>query len=177
MANRFTKYVTQEPAAPPPDAPPPNRFRKYTGQEEPAYTNEADTNYSLGDALIDGAANFGPSAAALGNDYLQAALHPVNTVDAMFDLAAGGISRGIEGATGLDIFPENKATAVADAAGEFYSGRYGSWDGFKKALGSDPVGVASDLSLPFTGGSTALLKAGQVAGKTAQLGSKPSTVA
>ena len=173
MANRFTKYVTE---APPPAAP--NRFSKYAPQpEEPTYSNDDDTNYSLGDALIDGATNLGPSAVNFGNDLLQAALHPVNTADAMFDLAAGGISRGIEGATGLDLFPENKATAVADAAGKFYSDRYGSWDGFKKAVGSDPVGVASDISLPFTGGSTALLKAGQVAGKTAQIGSKAATVA
>lgn len=173
MANRFTKYVTGAPTT-----AAPNRFSKYAPQsEEPTYSNDDDTNYSLGDALLDGATNLGPSAVNFGNDLLQAALHPVNTADAMFDLAAGGISRGIEGATGLDLFPENKATAVADAAGKFYSDRYGSWDGFKKALGSDPVGVASDISLPFTGGSTALLKAGQVAGKTAQIGSKASTVA
>ena len=173
MANRFTKYVTGAPTT-----AAPNRFSKYAPQsEEPTYSNDDDTNYSLGDALLDGATNLGPSAVNFGNDLLQAALHPVNTADAMFDLAAGGISRGIEGATGLDLFPENKATAVADAAGKFYSDRYGSWDGFKKAVGSDPVGVASDISLPFTGGSTALLKAGQVAGKTAQIGSKAATVA
>jgi hypothetical protein len=171
MANRFTKYLGEEPA------PATGRFSKYVTQEEPSYSNEDDGNYSLGDALIDGATNIPSSAAAFGNDLLQAVTHPVNTADAMFDLAAGGISRGIEGATGLDLFPENKATAVADAAGQFYGDRYGSWEGFKKALGSDPVGVASDISLPFTGGSTALLKAGQVAGKTAQIGSKAATAA
>lgn len=169
MANRFTKYLSDQPSG--------GRFSKYRTPDAPAYTNAEDDNYSLGDALIDGAGNLGPSALNFGNDLLQAGMHPVDTVNAMFDLAAGGISRGIEGATGLDLFPENQATAVADAAGKFYSDRYGSWEGFKKALGSDPVGVASDLSIPFTGGGGALLKGSEIAARTAQIGSKAATAA
>ena len=100
---------------------------------------------------IDAAKNFGPSLYNYGADMVTAITNPVQTADTMLDLAAGGISNGIEYATGMDLFPENKATATANVVGRHYKDRYGSWEGFKKGLSEDPVGVMSDLSLPVTG--------------------------
>jgi len=99
----------------------------------------------------DAAKNFGPSLYNYGADMVTAITDPVGTADTMLDLAAGGISNGIEYATGMDLFPENKATATANVVGRHYKDRYGSWEGFKKGLSEDPVGVMSDLSLPVTG--------------------------
>jgi hypothetical protein len=104
-----------------------------------------------------------------GADIGNAVMHPIATGDAMLDLAAGGISRGIEGATGLDIFPENKATATADVVGKMYKDRYGSVGGFKNAVATDPIGVLSDISLPFTGGGGLAAKAPGVIGKVGRV--------
>jgi hypothetical protein len=45
--------------------------------------------------------------------------------------------------------------STADALGAFYKDRYGSEEGFKKALAEDPVGVVADLTTFFTGGGSA----------------------
>lgn len=100
-----------------------------------------------------------------GADLVTAVTNPLQTADVLLDATAGGISRGIEGVTGLDIFPENKATATADVVGGHYKDRYGSWDGFKRAIAEDPVGVASDLSLPVTGAGGIAARAGGTVGR------------
>lgn len=110
-------------------------------------------------------ANTPGSLYKFGTDIGTAVMHPLDTANAMLDLTAGGISRGIEGVTGLDLFPENQATATADAVGHMYRDRYGSMEGFKRSLAEDPVGVASDLSLPLTAGGGALVRAGGTVGR------------
>ena len=119
----------------------------------------------LSEALGRGFMNIPSSGAKFVGDMTTAVMHPLDTANTMLDLAAGGISRGIEGATGLNLFPENKATATADAVGHMYKDRYGSWDGFKRAIAEDPIGVASDLSLPLTEGGGLAAKAAGVTGK------------
>lgn len=63
----------------------------------------------------------------------------------------------------------DKRTAPAKAVGDFFSERYGSMDGFKKAIATDPVGVMADFATVLTGGSTAAARAPGVAGKAAQI--------
>lgn len=111
--------------------------------------------------VITGAVKNTPrSAMNLVNDYAQAILNPIDTADTMLDLAAGGISRGIEAVAGDQSWlPENKATATADAVGNFYKDRYGSWEGVKRSIANDPVGVLADISVPLTGGGSALARA------------------
>ena len=127
------------------------RLQRLLAEEQARPASQAQTGRQWGDVAGQAATNFGPSLKQYGSDILTAVTDPVGTAGTMLDLAAGGISRGVEGATGLDIFPENKATATADVVGRRYADRYGSMEGFKKALAEDPVGVLSDLSLPVTG--------------------------
>lgn len=116
------------------------------------------------------AQNFVPSLYNYGSDMVTAVTHPIQTADTLLDLAAGGISNGLEYATGMDLFPENKATATANVVGRHYKDRYGSWEGFKKGLSEDPVGVMSDLSLPVTAGGGLIAKAGGTASRVGRLG-------
>jgi hypothetical protein len=141
MASRFDKYVT------PPAAQPASRFDKYAPPAAQPSAPELSWSDVPGQALYNSPA----SAGRFVGDIYTAVRHPIQTADSMLDLAAGGISRGIEYATGQDFFPENKATQTADAVGQFYSDRYGSWDGVKNAIATDPIGVLSDASLPLTG--------------------------
>jgi hypothetical protein len=117
--------------------------------------------------------NIPSSAGKYASDIATAVMNPIDTADALLDVTAGGISRGIEGVTGLDIFPENEATAKADAVGGFYKDRYGSMEGFKRALAEDPVGVAADLSLPVTGAGGIAARA---PGMTGRVGRTVATI-
>lgn len=99
------------------------------------------------------------SAKQFGMDIWNAVSDPIGSVDTTLDLAAGGISRGLEYVTGADMFPENKATATADAVGKFYKDRYGSVEGFKNAVATDPVGVLGDAATILSGGEAAAVRA------------------
>lgn len=137
----------------------------------------AEVGRSWGTVGSQAATNFFPSLYKYGEDIATAVSDPIGTADTMLDVTAGGISRGLEYATGLDMFPENKATATADVVGQFYKDRYGSVEGFKKGLSEDPVGVLSDLSLPFTGGGGVAIKAGNLGGKVGRVAGTVGRVA
>lgn len=109
------------------------------------------------------------SAWQFAKDMVQPIMHPIDTANSVLDLAAGGVSRGIEAVAGDQSWlPENKATATADAVGRFYKERYGSEDGFKKALATDPIGVLADAATVLTGGSSAVAKVPVVGAKASK---------
>lgn len=129
---------------------------------------QADPSWGdVGSAAI---RNVPQSAGQLVSDTISAVTDPVGTLDTLFDLTAGGISRGIEAVAGDQSWlPENEATQTADAVGRFYADRYGSMGGFKKALANDPVGVVTDIAGLFSGGTAAAAKAPGVLGKAAKI--------
>ena len=89
--------------------------------------------------------------------------------------ALKGIGQGLyskaQGALGYEQPAEEKARneAVVNAIGDYYANRYGTKGGFQHALAEDPASVLMDLSVPLTGGESALARApglvGRVAGK------------
>ena len=112
--------------------------------------------------------NIIPSGIEMGKNLYGAVRHPITTAGSILDLATGGIhnlmpedvAKWID--TAVHATPEEtkKAVETANAVGKFYKERYGSGEGFKKALAQDPVGVASDLSALLTGGASIASKAG-----------------
>lgn len=93
------------------------------------------------------------SALEFGTAVVQPFLHPIDTAKGIFDIGYGLASK-LHGATGATQDPEQKAKdeAAANLVGEHFSKRYGSVQGFKEALASDPVGVIADVSIVLTGG-------------------------
>jgi hypothetical protein len=124
---------------------------------------------SLSNAAIQGYANIGPSALKFGQGLMQAASHPLDTVQTLGDLGAG-LVRNLEPTQirdwmdRLDWNPEKakQASSLADQVAMEAKSKYGNWEGFKQAFAKDPVGTMSDLSAVFTGGSAALGAAGKV---------------
>lgn len=55
--------------------------------------------------------------------------------------------------------------APADAVGEFYANRYGSFEGLKNTLATDPVGVAADAATVLSLGSMLPVKGAATLGK------------
>ena len=100
------------------------------------------------------------SAMEFGKGIYQAVRHPLDTGKNILDIAAGGLQNVLpESVTSavnkIDPNPEAAKRAVqsANVTGEFFKERYGSEEGLKKTLATDPVGAASDLSTVLTGGA------------------------
>lgn len=120
------------------------------------------------------------SAYNFGEAMLQPFLHPIDTIGAMGDMGAGALREGARAVLPQSAFnyidsiggnteSAERASATASAVGEYLKDRYGSVEGFKKALATDPIGVAGDVAGVLTGGE---MLAAKIAGK----GSKAATL-
>jgi len=105
--------------------------------------------------------NFAASAEKYATDIGTAVMNPLDTLGAVGDVVTGAIAKGIPG--------EQPGEAMADKIGKFYSDRYGSMEGFKKALAKDPVGILGDFATILTGGGTAVAQAPGIAGRMGKL--------
>lgn len=119
-----------------------------------------------------------PSMGRFAGDMWDAVTSPIQTAKALGNTALGYGQMAV-GAQG----DERK---LAEGMNAYFADRYGSEEGFKKALATDPVGVLADASTVFTGvggalrgGATVAAKAG-MAGRAANaagaLGKAASTV-
>lgn len=125
--------------------------------------------------------NIPHSAGAFANALVQPILHPVDTVTGV-----GNMLKGMEAPKEMvkatlpngqtvhrpqDVAetPEQKAARVApaEAAGDYFSDRFGSLRRIRNSLISDPVGMAADAATVATGGAALPGRAGLIAGKVA----------
>ncbi len=95
----------------------------------------------------------------------QAVRHPIETGGTLYDIADGAVRLMAPGGNSPN---EAKAKAV----GDFFSKRYGTLDGFKNALATDPVGIMGDFATVLTGGGFAAARAPGVIGRVAQIAQK-----
>jgi hypothetical protein len=145
------------------------------GNNPDAPVNPKDWSTVAGKAI----SNIPSSAMNFAENLGGAVMHPIDTLGGLAEGVIGGI-QNLPGAT-VDkegFFGDYRPTA--DKIGAFYKDRYGSMDGFKYALGSDPVGVLSDLSAVLGIGAGGLTKVAKVANipeltKAATLFSKASS--
>jgi hypothetical protein len=130
------------------------------------------------DVLTRAYANIPSSALEFGKGIYHAATNPLDTIEGIARLAVGAghslkpehIASWIDHS---DWNPEDLAKSVetAKAVGNIYKNRYGSSEGFKEAVATDPVGVASDVAAILSGGSSLASKAGVIE-KAANLAEK-----
>jgi len=128
-------------------------------------TPQEETNWS--DVPLRAITNIPQSATEFGKNIYQAVSHPLQTASGVMDLAAGTLhnitpAHIAEWIDKADWNPEDKDRAVqtANAVGHIYKNKYGSSEGFKEALSTDPVGVASDLATLLSGGAGIASKTG-----------------
>lgn len=107
-------------------------------------------------------ANLPSSAAKFAGGLYEAVTSPVQTAKGLLDIGAGALQNITpqvvkDFVNRFETNPEaaQRAVGVANAVGGEYARRYGSIEGFKEALATDPVGVASDFSTLLTGGAAA----------------------
>lgn len=116
--------------------------------------------------------NVGPSLAKFYGGIVQAVTSPVQTAKAIPQLIGGAAYSMLPQSTqdwliSVAHDPEKvkQSIAMAKAVGGEYAHRYGSIEGFKEALATDPVGVAADFSTLLSGGATATAKIAPIASK------------
>jgi hypothetical protein len=110
------------------------------------------------------------SAVNLAKNIAQPILHPIDTAKNLGNLAYG-VGSKIGGALGVEQDPQRKADneASADAVGRFFADRYGSSEGIKKTLATDPVGALADAATVLTGGGALVARAPGVAGQVGRV--------
>jgi len=124
---------------------------------------EQPKSYSTMGALGTGALNLIPSTGRLLKGAAQAVIHPVNTMESLIQATSGGLSKVLPESVMQYAVPEKrqKAEQLANALGEDYSKKYGSYEGFKRSFAEDPASILADVSTVLTGGGAAL-KAGNL---------------
>jgi hypothetical protein len=128
------------------------------GNNSDAPINPKDWSTVAGKAI----SNIPSSAMNFVENLGGAVMHPLDTLGGL----AEGVIGGIQNLPGATVDKEGffgDYRPAADKIGAFYKDRYGSMDGFKYALGSDPVGVLSDLSAVLGIGAGGLTKVAKVA--------------
>jgi muramidase (phage lysozyme) len=130
---------------------------------------------SVGDVAYGAMTNLPASAVKYGKELYQAVTNPIQTLSSILDVGAGALKnitpKSI--ASFIDTFDKNpeaaqRAVQAANAVGGEYAKRYGSLEGFKQAVATDPVSVMGDISILLTGGGTAATKVPGLA-KTGQV--------
>lgn len=144
-------------------------------KDAPEIDNSTSWSSVPGQALM----NTPRSALNMAKGVIGAITHPIDTAGNLLDVAAGGLHNLVPASVSSAIdrtFPSDAtapAIAKADAAGQFYKNRYGSMEGLKNTLATDPVGALSDASAILTGGGALASKIpglGKVAAKTSEIG-------
>lgn len=109
----------------------------------------------------------------------QAVVHPLDTARSMRNVVQGA-SRDIDAAIDPSL-GKFEATHVPlsqqtqrqwDAAKKFYGDRYGTAEGFKNALATDPAGVMADAATVLSGGELAGVRAPGAMGSVARAAGK-----
>lgn len=122
---------------------------------------------SWGDVPMEALSNLPKSAMGLAEGLVQPVLHPIDTLTSLGSIV-GGVLNKLD-PTGAIKFDEGSA----DAVGGWFASRYGSMDGFKRAIAEDPAGVLADAATVLTAGGAG---AARVGGKIGQIGAKAAKV-
>jgi muramidase (phage lysozyme) len=143
------------------------------GQPVPAPVEQKPMD--LQTTLATAVTNLPSSAMKYGKDLFDAVTNPVETVKNIGMVAAGGFKNAMPESVQkfiASIASEpgqiDQAVAMANAVGGEYAKKYGSIEGFKQALATDPVSVMGDVSILLTGGGAAASKVPGLA-RTGQL--------
>lgn len=171
------RIALENPAYVPPDA------RAGISQPRPANTNQPPASgRSWMTVPREALSNLPASAGNFVNALVQPIIHPIDTGKALVSLAdavGSKISRpgnllrvGDPEPTPEQLKARAEREAPADAVGQFLVDRYGSEEGIKNTLATDPVGVMADVATVLTGGGAAAARAPGIVGKVGQVTGK-----
>lgn len=121
--------------------------------DQQAYEMAVNKPYSAGEVVSGAITNLPSSAANIAKGLYEAVTSPVQTIKGVLDIGAGALQNLLPDKL-VEFVGEDKASKeTASRVAQFYSDRYGSLEGAKRALATDPAGVMADLSTFLTGGA------------------------
>jgi hypothetical protein len=113
----------------------------------------AQPQMSAADVAVSAVKNFPSSVGSMVGDIYQAVTSPIQTTKAVLDLGAGILQNALPERFVQAIGEDKASRDLASKVGQHYIERYGSVEGAKRALATDPAGVMADLSTVLTGGA------------------------
>ena len=129
------------------------------------FSKFAEPQLSWSDVPLEAVKNTPSSAGQFVGSIAHAIAHPIDTANNILDVVSGGIETGINKLSpslGEAIRSYDQKTGGAEAAdlarqkagavGEHFVNRYGSAEGLKRTLATDPVGAAADAAMVLSGG-------------------------
>lgn len=123
--------------------------KQVTGLDRVAGGQKLSTEQVLTGAVT----NFPSSVGSMVGDIYQAVTNPVQTAKAVLDLGAGILQNALPERLVQAVGEDKASRDLASKVGKHYVERYGSVEGAKRALATDPAGVMADLSTVLTGGA------------------------
>ena len=127
--------------------------------------NAAPAQMPLSDVAYGAITNLPASAGKYGKELYEAVTNPIATASSILDVGAGALQKllpkqVVDFVNQFESNPEasQRAVQAANAVGGEYAKRYGTLEGFKQALASDPVSVIGDMSILLTGGGSVAAK-------------------
>lgn len=142
--------------------------------------NAAPTQMPLSDVAYGALTNLPASAGKYGRELYEAVTNPIATASSILDVGAGALQKilpkqVVDFVNQFETNPEasQRAVQAANAVGGEYAKRYGTLEGFKQAVATDPVSVMGDMSILLTGGGSIAAKVPGIAKlgqTTAQIG-------
>lgn len=97
--------------------------------------------------------NFPSSVGNMLGDIYQAVTSPVQTTKAVLDLGAGALQNVLPERLVQLIGEDKPSREVASKVGQYYVDKYGTVEGAKRAIATDPASVMADVSTVLTGGA------------------------
>ena len=142
---------------------------------------EAPKNYTLGESLGNAAINLIPDIGHVAYGVGKTLLHPIDTAKGVIDLGAGALQNAlpkqvvdfvnqVDANNPQAIESAKRAVNTANVVGQDYKNKYGSYEGFKRAVAEHPAEVMADVSTVLGGG--AALTKGSKLGDILSAGSK-----
>jgi hypothetical protein len=128
--------------------------KDFSGKQIASLDRVAGGQKLSGEEVLTGAVtNFPSSVGSMLGDIYQAVTSPIQTTKAVLDLGAGILQNALPERLVKAIGEDKASRDLASKVGQHYVERYGSVEGAKRALATDPAGVMADLSTVLTGGA------------------------
>lgn len=169
-----------------------NPYAEYAPQaaSNPYAQFVATPSLAWSDVPLEALKNTPKSAVNLAQNLAQPIIHPIDTATSIFDLTKGLASKAMRSSgltdllasAGQDVPSADAQREIehqksgfreqtADSIGQFLKERYGSGEGVKKTLATDPVGAVADLAGLLTGGAGLVGRGTMVGGALARASS------
>jgi len=134
-------------------------------------TPQVQAPLTAGEVATGAVLNLPSSTFNLATGLYEAVTSPIETGKGILNIIGGTLQNLLPESFVKIVGEDKKSREMADQLGQFYKDRYGSIEGAKRAIATDPAGVMADLSTFLSGGALLAPKAASISAKLSQAAS------